>query len=419
MQDEELRKPLKPRSRWRRLWEKRPSPSRAAMALAGVAFGALVVWSVMTPAPRDSRPMATASIPPVDKTATGSLTPPPPVIIRNGTASRPRPPVNESKPVNGASGEGKDYTVIPPPPVDIPDATNLPRTPREARRRQMAALGLPVDNPLPPAPLRPVTERTSQGPLPRISRSGKKPWQVYARPAPRKALASGKPRVAIVIGGLGINASLTHQAVDNLPGIVTLAYAPYGRHLQKQVNMARRKGHEVLLQLPMEPWGYPAVNPGPKTLLVSATPQANLASLRWILSRAAGYVGVINYTGQKLLSQGEALAPILHEIRNRGLIFLDDGETSRSLLPSLASVIDLPARQAALRIDAQRDQQAIRAALDRLKERAKAQGAAIGTGTAFTVTLNTLRDWMNEQMPRGEIVFVPLTALYKIKERGR
>jgi polysaccharide deacetylase 2 family uncharacterized protein YibQ len=224
--------------------------------------------------------------------------------------------------------------------------------------------------------------------------------------------------VAIVLGGLGLNAELTKRAVMGLPGVITLAYAPYGKHLQRQINRARRAGHEVMLQLPMEPWGYPAVNPGPETLLVSAKPGENLASLHWLMSRAARYVGFVNYAGKRFLTSGEALAPVLHEVKKRGLIFLDNGTASQSLLPSLAQVIGLPAFQAAYKLDESTEEIAIRNQLHRLVARAREKGYAIGVASVFPVTLRVLDQWLAGREGREQVVIVPVSALYELRAKG-
>jgi len=251
-----------------------------------------------------------------------------------------------------------------------------------------------------------------------VSRKGLAPWRAYAKSMPRKILASPKPKVAIVLGGLGLNAELTKRAVMELPGVITLAYAPYGERLQRQINKARRAGHEVMLQLPMEPWGYPAVNPGPNTLLVSARPEQNMASLRWLMSRAAGYVGFVNYAGKRFLTSGEALAPVLHEVKKRGLIFLDNGTALQSLLPSLAQVIGLPALQATYKLDESNEEIAIRNQLHRLVARAKEKGYAIGVATVFPVTLRVLDQWLTGREGREQVVIVPVSALYKLRAKG-
>src|SRR4029077_1070172 len=97
-----------------------------------------------------------------------------------------------------------------------------------------------------------LVERSDFGPLPRIGPDGARPAQVYARPAP--SLAKGRPRIALVIGGLGLNDQATTRAITKLPGEVSLAFAPYGANLKVQAAKAREAGHEILLQMPMEPF---------------------------------------------------------------------------------------------------------------------------------------------------------------------
>ncbi len=415
MQNDDLRTPLKPRSRLQRLWDKRPTPSKAAIGLSVLALAGLGVWAVMTPFPKELTPVARAPIAPVDRTATGSTgkAKEQTRIIAGGTgkvADRP----GAQRPIP----ENQEFEVIVPPSRDVPSASSLPRSPQEARRRKVAMLGLPLDKPLPRAPLRAVSERVKGGVLPKVSRKGLAPWRAYAKSMPRKILTSPKPKVAIVLGGLGLNAELTKRAVMELPGVITLAYAPYGERLQRQINKARRAGHEVMLQLPMEPWGYPAVNPGPNTLLVSARPEQNMASLRWLMSRAAGYVGFVNYAGKRFLTSGEALAPVLHEVKKRGLIFLDNGTALQSLLPSLAQVIGLPALQATYKLDESNEEIAIRNQLHRLVARAKEKGYAIGVASVFPVTLRVLDQWLAGLEGREQVVIVPVSALYKLRAKG-
>ncbi len=50
---------------------------------------------------------------------------------------------------------------------------------------------------------------------------------------------------------------------------------PYGADVERLVARARGEGHEILLQVPMEPFGYPDNDPGPQTLLTSLTPEQN------------------------------------------------------------------------------------------------------------------------------------------------
>jgi len=72
---------------------------------------------------------------------------------------------------------------------------------------------------------------------------------VFARGAP--ATVATKPRIAIIIGGLGVSAKATAAALASLPPQITLTFVPYAADVQKWVTLARQQGHEVLLEVPM------------------------------------------------------------------------------------------------------------------------------------------------------------------------
>ena len=117
---------------------------------------------------------------------------------------------------------------------------------------------------------------------------------------------------------------------------MTFAFAPYGGELERAVARARGDGHEVLLQVPMEPFDYPDNDPGPQTLLTSLDAEQNIDRLHWLMSRFQGYVGIANYMGARFTASEQALAPVLREAAKRGLIYLDDGSSPRSLAGQIA-----------------------------------------------------------------------------------
>ena len=193
---------------------------------------------------------------------------------------------------------------------------------------------------------------------------------------------------------------------------MTLAFAPYGADLQEQVNSARAGGHEIFLQIPLEPIGYPASNPGPKTLLGDASDAENIDSMRWLMSRFAGYAGVVNYMGGRFLSMPKALKPMFAELKSRGLLFLEDGSLALSATEGAAKAVNLQAQRAKTVIDADPSPQAISNALNMLEEEAKANGIAVGTGSGLEITIDTLKDWAKEANDRG-IILVPVTASFQ------
>jgi len=260
------------------------------------------------------------------------------------------------------------------------------------------------------APDKRLIDKSRYGLLPRIGPDGSRPAEVYARPVLTSSkLKAGAPRIAMLVGGLGLNAESTASAISRLPGAVSLGFAPYGGEVERQAALAREAGHETLLQLPMEPFDYPASNPGPHTLLSAATEAENLDSLHWLLTRFVGYVGVSNYLGAKFTANAAALTPILNEIAKRGLIFVDDGSSPRSLSRDKAAGLNLPAVAADMVIDTSQSPDAIAAALSRLEALARANGVAIGVAAAIPAGIEPIGRWAASLDARG-VALVPLSA---------
>lgn len=256
-------------------------------------------------------------------------------------------------------------------------------------------------------PRQDLIEKSRYGPLPRIGDDGTRPMDAYARPT--GPVAGGLSRVAIVVGGLGVAEGSTASTLDKLPGAVTLAFAPYGDNIRAALERARADGHEILLQVPLEPYNYPAIDPGPHTLSSKAPAARNLDDLHWLLSRLTSYVGVVNYMGARFTADTGALAPVLAELGRRGLLYLDDGSSAQSRAAE-AAADRVPFVQADVVLDADTTPEAIDQRLDQLAAIARQRGYAIGTGSAFPATVDRIDAFAAEAERRG-IVLVPITAI--------
>ena len=246
-------------------------------------------------------------------------------------------------------------------------------------------------------PDRALLEESANGPLPIRAADGRRPFDVYARPW---SGARGA-RIALVIGGLGVSQTGTQEAIANLPPEVTLAFASQGNSVDRWMQEGRRSGHEVIMQVPLEPFDYPNVNPGRHTLTVDASAEANIDNLHWTLSRTTNYTGVMNYMGALFTSDSAAMQPLMAELGKRGLLYLDDGTSARSVAADLAVANDVPFVAADAVIDAVQDRNAILDKLDQLERTARMKGHAVGTGSAFGVTVEAVRSWAAEGGPRG------------------
>ena len=258
-----------------------------------------------------------------------------------------------------------------------------------------------------------LLEETSDGRIPIIGLDGTRPMDQYARPW---SGARGT-RIAIVVGGLGLSQTGTQRAIRELPGEVTLAFAASGNSLPRWMQEARRGGHEILLQMPLEPFDYPENDPGPYTLRTDFGEAQNLAELHRAMAAMTNYTGIVNFMGGRFLSDADALEPVIRDVANRGLLFLDDGSSAQSLSGTIAGAVNAPHAFADLQLDADLAREAVLRKLDELERIARRNGTAIGVASAFDESVDAIREWCEEAGRRGtEIVGVASLAAIPAKK---
>ncbi|WP_181701565.1 divergent polysaccharide deacetylase family protein [Chthonobacter albigriseus] len=252
-----------------------------------------------------------------------------------------------------------------------------------------------------------LIEETPHGPIPRVSDAGVRPIDAYARPSP--GVVGTSPRIALIVGGLGLSQAGTQEAIRQLPPEVTLAFAPYGASLERWAAKARQDGHELLLQVPLEPYDYPDNDPGPHTLLTSLTAAKNIDRLHYLMSRFGTYVGAISYMGARFTAEGPALDPVMAEFTARGLLFVDEGTSSRSVAAAAAKAQATPFAAGDIVVDGIPAENDIAGRLAQLEQMARTRGVAVGTASALPVSVKLIGEWAKGLEARG-ITLVPITA---------
>lgn len=304
-------------------------------------------------------------------------------------------------------GSAPAETAAPAAPPALPGTRTVTIIDGTSGKRQDVVIPGPAKR----APVDPKLLETSRhGSIPRVAQDGTRPADTYARPL--KTAQGGTPdgpRIVLIIGGLGIGATNTMDAIGKLPGPVTLAFTPYGNDIGNFVARARDDNHEVLLQVPMEPHDYPDNDPGPQTLLTTLAGEQNVDRLHWLFSRFQGYVGITNFMGARFTASEQAMAPVLREVARRGLIYVDDGSSPRSVASQIAGANNLPFAKADVMIDSVSSPAEIDKALARLETIARDRGMAIGYGSGMPVTIERIAAWAKAAQSRG-IVLAPVSA---------
>ncbi|MEA1651598.1 divergent polysaccharide deacetylase family protein [Nitrospirillum sp. BR 11164] len=252
-----------------------------------------------------------------------------------------------------------------------------------------------------------LLEKTRAGYLPRMPAKGPAPWQAYSRPFPQD---DTRPRIALVMADLGWSPSALEKVLARMPAAVTLAFAAGAPNLQKAVDQARGDGHEVLLQVPMEPQGFPLNDPGPGTLLTSLSDEKNVDRLETAMASATGYVGLTNLTGTKFLASHDSLQTVLRQVQRRGLIYVDSWPTTSSQATRIATQLGLPRAVSDVQVDRSPSDAGVAAQLAELERLAKLNGVAVGYAQPYPVTLEGIARWAVGLRDRG-IVLAPVTAV--------
>jgi len=375
----------RPRKRRYRIPFTAPQAIAAGLGLFLVTFAGFATFNTN---PMGGEPMAKVAYDPA--TLPGDKTPPKVAVPKEAAAA-----VKE-----GAAGQ-QTITII--------DGTS--------GARQNVVIGTGADTPAqadaPPAVMANINpkllESSRYGMIP-VAAEGLKPFKVYAAGSDaERAAAAKKPTIAIVISGLGVGAAKTADAITKLPGAVSLAFTPYGSDPGKLVARARAQKHEVLLQIPMEPFDYPDNDPGPQTLLTTLPGDQNVDRLTWHMSRFQGYVGLANFMGSRFVATDAAMQPVIKEAAKRGLGWFDDGSSARSVAGVIAEGQAMPFAKANVSIDTVPTQAEIDRALTRLEALAREHGSAVGIASALPISIDRIAIWAKQLDSRG-IMLVPLTT---------
>jgi polysaccharide deacetylase 2 family uncharacterized protein YibQ len=296
--------------------------------------------------------------------------------------------------------------VVPPAPAPEPAArapdppAPIPPAPPPAQ-----AAGIPA----PIAALQEPSPEVEGAMLPRIGPDGRMPARAYAAAFDA---ADPRPRVAVLLAGLGMAEADSEGAIHATPAAISLAFSPYATRPGPLVEMARAAGHETLVSIPMEPLGYPLNDAGDHALLTGAAPAQNHQHLVWALSRIAGYVGATaamsGLMGERFAAS-EQMSPVLDELAARGLLYIEPRPSPAQLVG--ASPVQPGRRVADLVIDDLPARPEIEARLAQLEQLARDRGSALGlAGRPDPVTVDRLQAWAATLASRG-IALVPVSAL--------
>jgi polysaccharide deacetylase 2 family uncharacterized protein YibQ len=216
------------------------------------------------------------------------------------------------------------------------------------------------------------------------------------------------PRVAIIIDDIGYDSQIAEKFIG-LNAAITLSILPHSPQQRQIVRMAREKGLDLMLHLPMEPLEYPAVNPGPGALLTEMTPDKLIRQLNDDLDAVPYIKGVNNHMGSRLTASSDQMNQIFSGIKKRDLFFIDRRTTADSKVRSSARLFQVPFAERDVFLDNVQEPESIRRQFRMLLQKAAANGQALAIGHPHAMTLQILQEELPEIQKK--VTIVPASSL--------
>jgi hypothetical protein len=357
---------------------------------------------------------------------------------RRGTRKRPRhrgqPPSALFKALGavavlaaivlGAVWAVRHVSAPKPQPVAAAHQRPLQRAPAPAAPTPSAAKGPQSHVSAPETAARRAEIETPEALRPRIEEPPKKPPASEPNAADSDSLRAAlpplppelpplkkPPRVAIIIDDVGYDRQLAEKFID-LDAAFTISILPHSPHQDAIARIARARGLEIMLHLPMEPVEYPEINPGPGTLLTSMSPDELLQALEENLQAVPHVKGVNNHMGSKLTTRSEQVYQVFSVLKRRGLFFVDSRTTEASVCQPSARLLQIPFAQRDVFLDHVQESSFIRKQLRELVRIARSKGEALGIAHPHPSTYRILK----EELPalRQQVEIVPASRLVRV-----
>jgi polysaccharide deacetylase 2 family uncharacterized protein YibQ len=237
----------------------------------------------------------------------------------------------------------------------------------------------------------------------RVSRTAPPPTLRGVRQAPVR------PVIAICIDDLGADIAGTDRAML-LPKAVALSFLPYAETTPFLAEAAAKRGHLILAHVPMQALG--ASNPGPMALRPDMATDEIARRLAWNLARVPGIAGINNHEGSRFTADAPALAPVMAQLKAKGLFFFDSRTGPGSLAERVAADMGVMSAGRDIFLDDVPGEAEVAAQLAALVREARRTGVAIAIGHPRDATLKLLAQFLARD---HGVTLVPLDEAMRLK----
>jgi polysaccharide deacetylase 2 family uncharacterized protein YibQ len=258
----------------------------------------------------------------------------------------------------------------------------------------------------------PSAPSSSVAAVPRLPRAIDAEWE---RRAVAASLVPGRAAIAVVIDDVGLDRGRSLRVIA-LPAPLTLSFLPYGRDAPALAILARQRGHEIMLHMPMQPVG--GENPGPQALSADLGESEIRLRVGAALDRFGDAIGLNNHMGSRFTTEKRLLRPVMDELAARGLVFLDSRTSGASQGARAAEESGVPAALRDVFLDNDLSAEAIARQLEEVERLARRRGFAVAIGHPHDATLAALSVWLPGLSARGLQAVPVSTVIRRSLQRG-
>jgi uncharacterized protein len=236
-----------------------------------------------------------------------------------------------------------------------------------------------------------------------------RPARVAAPLPPAPPAAGGAPRMAVIVDDLGSRRDVFDlvREIGRPIAVGVLPELPLSAWIAAE---AYRVGLEVLLDLPMEPYRYPEMDPGPGALMMAMPPAELSRRVSTHLAALPTAIGATNHMGSRMTEDRARMRAALEPLAARRLVFVDALTSNHSVAFEEARGLGVRAGRRQVVVDPAGGEARERERLDEAGRLALERGEAIVLAHGHPLTLRLLKEYVPKWEATG-IRMVPVSQL--------
>ncbi|MCK5878236.1 MAG: divergent polysaccharide deacetylase family protein [Holophagae bacterium] len=200
----------------------------------------------------------------------------------------------------------------------------------------------------------------------------------------------GEPQVAIILDDVGLGHMATFKKALDIPYPLTFAILPFRRYSRECAAMARGRGFEMMVHMPMEPYRYPVEDPGPGAIFEKDSRELIEKKIQAAIDNVQYATGMNNHMGSKATSVPFTMRVVMRKLKQQDLFFIDSRTTADTVALQEARSAGVPSLPRKVFLDNSRKPQDIRKQLEAAISEACKTGYVVVIGHNYPETIGVL-----------------------------